>query len=229
MLIYFVHHSFKSFFIISSASLGDISKKDLSKLESIKEKDEFLGVLLGFNVKAAAEVEEYAKTKSLKLITHEVIYKIIDDYLAYVENLKKEIELREFTKLVRPCKFAILKGYIFRQNNPAIVGVEIETGQIKTGNPIMNQEGKFLTIVKSMQEGKEKVREAEQGKQLAMSMEGVTVGRQITEGDFLYTDLPEEDFRKLKELKQHLSKIEINLLKEIAEIKRKQNPVWGVG
>jgi len=33
----------------------------------------------------------------------------------------------------------------------------------------------------------------------------------------------------LKELKKHLSKMEIEVLKEVAEIKRKDNPVWGVG
>ena len=34
---------------------------------------------------------------------------------------------------------------------------------------------------------------------------------------------------KLKELKKHLTEQEISVLKEIAEIKRKDNPVWGVG
>ena len=62
-----------------------------------------------------------------------------------------------------------------------------------------------------------------------MSMDGVTLGRQVDEGDFLYTDIPENDFKKLKELQKHLSKMEINVLKEIAEIKRRSNPVWGVG
>ena len=62
-----------------------------------------------------------------------------------------------------------------------------------------------------------------------MAMDGVTVGRQIEEGDFLYTDISEEDYKKLKELKKHLTKMEIDVLKEIAEIKRKNNPVWGVG
>ena len=214
---------------IASASLGDISKKDLSKLESIKERDEFKAVLLGFNVNVPNEVEEIAKLKNLKLITNNVIYQIIDDYLKHIENLKKEIELKEFSKLVRPCKFAVLKGYTFRQNNPAIVGVEIEIGRIKTGDPIMNIEGKKITSVKSMREGKENVSLAEQGKQLAMSMDGVTVGRQVEEGDFLYADIPEEDFKKLKAFKDHLTKMEIVVLKEVAEIKRRENPVWGVG
>ncbi|MBU0456697.1 MAG: translation initiation factor IF-2 [Nanoarchaeota archaeon] len=214
---------------ISSSSLGDISKKDISKLESLKEKDEFTGVLLSFNIKIPAEIEELIKVKNLVVINHDVIYKTIEEYENYVDKLKKEIEIKELSKLVRPCKFAILKGYTFRQNNPAIVGVGIEIGRIKTGDPIMKTDGVRISHVKSMQEGKESLSLAEQGKQVAMAMDGVTVGRQIDEGDFLYADIPEEDFKKLKELKKHLSKSEIEIMKEVAEIKRKNNPVWGVG
>jgi len=214
---------------ISSASLGDLTKKDLSKLESLKEKDEFSAIILGFNIKVSEDLIELTKSKKLKIITNDIIYKIIQDYEEYLEKLKKDIEMRKLSKLVRPCKFAVLKGYTFRQSNPAIMGVEIEIGQIKTGDPIMNKEGKQITSAKSMQEGKDNISLAEQGKQLAMSMDGVTIGRQVDEGDFLYTDIPEEDFRKLKEMKKHLSKMEIEVLKEVAEIKRKNNPVWGVG
>ncbi len=214
---------------IASASLGDISKKDISQIESMLEKDPFYGVLLGFNVAIPQDIAEYVKTKKLKVIVHSVIYQTIEEYEKYVESLKREIELKELSQVVRPCKFAILKGYVFRQNNPAIVGVEIEIGKIKSGDPVMNMEGKRITFVKSMEEGQESVTVAEQGKQVAMAMDHVTVGRQINEGDFLYTDIPEEDFRKLKELKKYLSKREIEVLKEIAELKRKENPVWGAG
>ncbi len=214
---------------VSSASLGNISKKDLASLESLKDKDPFFGVLLGFNITLGSDLEETLKNKKLKVITHDVIYQIIDDYEEYRETLKKDIEMKEFSALVRPCKFAVLKGYTFRQSNPAIVGVEIEIGRIKTGDGILKDGRGRVGVVKSLKEGKENVSVAEQGRQLAMAMEGVTLGRQVEEGDFLYTDIPEEDFVKLKALKQHLSKVEISVLKEIAEIKRKDNPVWGVG
>lgn len=214
---------------ISSASLGEVSKKDLSQLESQKEKDEFTGVLLGFNSKIPTEIEKLAQVKGLKIINNDVIYKTIEDYEEHVEKLKKEIELRELSKLVRPCKFAVLKGYTFRQSNPAIVGVEIEIGKIRTGDPIMNLSGDHITSVKSMKEGQESVSIAEQGKQIAMAMDNVTVGRQVKEGDFLYADIPEEDFVKLKTFKKHFSKVELQVMKELAEIKRKNNPVWGIG
>ena len=214
---------------ISSASLGDLTKKDLSKLESLHEKDPFTGVLLGFNVKIPTEIDDLKKSKGLKVISHDVIYQTIEDYEKYVGSLKEEIEKKKFNSLVRPCKFAILKGYTFRQSNPAIVGVEIEIGKIKTGDPVMTIHGKRISFVKSMKEGKENITIAEQGKQVAMALDGVTVGRQIEEGDFLYTDIPEDDFKQLKQLKKHLSAVEINVIKEIAEIKRKEDPVWGVG
>lgn len=214
---------------ISSSSLGDVTKKDLSRIESMKEKDLFYGLLLGFNVKVQPGIEDYIKEKGIKIITNDVIYQIIDNYESYVATLKKEIEAKEIASLVRPCKLVILKGYVFRQNNPAVVGVEIEVGKIKTGDPIMNAAGKRITAVKSMKEGEDFVTIANQGKQVAMAMEGVTVGRQINEGDFLYTDIPASDFITLKELKKYLSTREMAALKEIAEIKRKENPVWGVG
>ncbi len=214
---------------IVSADLGDISKKDISKLESLHEKDESTGILLCFNISMPSEIQDLVLAKKLKVINHPVIYKIIEEYEEYVESLKKKVEMQELAKLVRPCKFAILKGYTFRQNNPAIVGVEIEIGKIKTGDPIMNLSGDTITSVKSMKEGSDNITVAQQGTQLAMAMDGVTVGRQINEGDFLYTAIPEEDFKKLKILKKHFSTVEINVLKEVAEIKRKQNPVWGIG
>jgi len=214
---------------ISSASLGAITKRDLSQVESVKEKDEFYGVLLGFNVAVPTDIGEYCKAKSLKVIVHDVIYRTIEEYESYISGLKKEIELRELASLVRPCKFLVMKGYTFRQNNPAISGVEIEVGKIKSGDPIMNRDGKRLTTVKSMKEGQDNIGVAEQGKQLAMAMDDITIGRQVQEGDFLYTDIPESHFKKLKELKKYLSKNEVEVLKEIAEIKRRENPVWGVG
>ena len=85
-----------------------------------------------------------------------------------------------------------------------------------------------ITEVKQIQADKESVEEAEQGKQVALSLPDVTVGRQINENQTLYSAIPEEHFRKLKELKKLLSPEEKETIKEIAEIKRRDNVVWGV-
>lgn len=209
------------------ASIGNITKKDISKAES--GEDTFAKIILGFNVNLTMDGEEFLKGKKVEVIRDEVIYRIIDKYEKYVEKLRKRIELEKLGKLVRPCKFLVMKGYVFRQSNPAIVGAEIEIGELKTGDPVMDKTGKGISKVKSLESEGESLTVGEQGKQLAISMEGVTVGRQVREGEYYYTDVPEEDFKKLKELKQYLSVKEVMVLKEMAEIKRKKNPVWGVG
>ena len=82
--------------------------------------------------------------------------------------------------------------------------------------------------MKGIQVEQENVDKLEKGKQGAVSMPGITVGRQLNEGDILYSAIPEEHFRKYKEHKEHLSEEEKNLLKEIAEIMRNKNPMWGI-
>ena len=59
-------------------------------------------------------------------------------------------------------------------------------------------------------------------------MPSVTVGRQIIEGDVFYSDINESNFKKLKDMKKFLNIDEVELLKEIVNIKRKENTLWGI-
>ena len=54
------------------------------------------------------------------------------------------------------------------------------------------------------------------------------IGRQLNEGDVLYSFITDKEYRKLKELKQHLTDDEKEALREIAAMMRKSNPLWGV-
>ena len=86
------------------------------------------------------------------------------------------------------------------------------------------------TVTKEMKyvAEQENVEVAKKGKRVAISLPGVTVGRQLHEGDILYGVIPEEQFRKYKEYRDRLSDEEKEILKEIAEMMRKNNPVWGI-
>ena len=209
---------------VKKASIGDISKKDISDASTSYEKDPLHSAILGFNVQLMPDVS----VKNVKVITNNVIYKLIEDFEKYQENEKKRIEGKEIEFLVRPCKIQIMKGYVFRQNNPAVVGVDVLAGNLKIATPLMKKDGKAITEVKSMQHDQENVETAERGKQVAVSLPKVTVGRQINENGILYSAIPEEDFRKLKGLKKHLSEEEKQILKEIAEIMREKYPMWGI-
>src|SRR3989338_2117272 len=208
---------------IKKASIGNISKKDVSDAEANYEKEPLQSAILGFNVELTAE-----SSQNVKVLTNNVIYKLIDDFGKWQDDTMKQLESKEIGYLCRPCRIQIMKGYVFRQNNPAIAGVEILSGTLKVGTPLMKSDGNAITEAKSIQQEQENIEKAEKGKQVAVSMPNVTIGRQLHEGDILYSAIPEEHFKKFKQFRKSLSEEEISILKEIAEIMRKNNPMWGV-
>lgn len=207
---------------IRKTSLGDINKNDIADAESNFEQDPLKSVILAFNVGGEPSTEK------VKVITSPIIYQVIEQYELWVEQMLKKEEEEELSKIVVPCKVEILEGYTFRQSNPAVVGVHVLIGKLRTKMPMMREDGKEVTYVKGIQHEQKNITEAEKGKQVAVSFDGVTVGRQIEEKMILYSSLPEADFITLKKLKHLLKKEDIEVLKTIAEIKRDHNPVWGI-
>jgi len=214
---------------IGAASIGNVSKRDLALLESMKEVNEEFAVLLGFNIETPTDIQSLAKNKKLAVYTDPVIYSIIDKYETYVKEYKKMLEQQQLSDVQRPFKIHFMPSFTFRQSNPAIGGFDILKGTVKVGARVINNEGERLGTIKSIKEGKDNVSKAEQGAQVPIAVDGPTIGRQLNEDDILYSDINETDFVKLKEFKHLLSGEEKEVLREIAVIKRNVNPVWGIG
>ncbi len=209
---------------VRTAAIGDVTRKDIADAQSSKEKNPLLSAVLGFSVKDTLTKDD---KKDVEVITADVIYAIIDRFELWQESVKKRMESKELDTINRPCKIELMNGYVFRQSNPAIVGVSVVSGTLKTGMPMM-KDGKAITTVKGIQHEKENKTEAKKGMQVAASLDKVMVGRQIAEGDFLYSALTENEFRILKKLKQYLDQDEIEVVREIANIMRKNDTMWGV-
>jgi translation initiation factor 5B len=189
--------------------------------------------ILGFNVAVSSDLSGKIPS-SIKVITGNIIYSIMDEFISWQHSEQQRLDEKALEKIARPCKIQLLKGYVFRQSNPAIVGVEILGGSLSVGmqlmknNPPASDVGKVLTSVKEIQLEKENVSTAKKGGQVAVSLDNVIIGRQLNEGDVLITVIHEDDFRKLKEFKKSLSSEEIDLLRELSEVMRRDNPLWGV-
>lgn len=204
---------------VRKAGLGPINKKDIVSAES---NEHYLQkVILGFNI-------PQEKSETVKIITSDVIYRLIDGYAEWSESTKKQEEAKKLESIVRPCKIEILQSCIFRISNPCILGVEVNAGVIRTNTPLMKKDGTRLNTIKAIQRENENVGIADKGLQVAISIPGISAERHVKEFDVLLSDIPENDFKKLKDLREHLTQEEIDVMKEVVEIKRKQNPVWGV-
>lgn len=214
---------------IRKAAIGDITKKDISDAQANYDQDPLKAIVLGFNVVMTKDAEENVKDTNVTVLTNKVIYRLVEDYESWEAGQKKKLEAAGLDVLTRPCKMKIMQNLIFRQSNPAIVGMDIEIGKVKVGTRLIKDGNpKPVTKIKSMKEEKDNVNEAEAPKQLAVAMEGITMGRQLNEGDTLYAYIPEPEFREIKKFTKFLKKEEIKVLKEFVEIMRKENPVWGV-
>ena len=69
------------------------------------------------------------------------------------------------------------------------------------------------------------MKEAKQGDEVAVAITGVTVGRQIEEGDSLLVDIPESHAKKLR--KMEMTAAEQDVFEELLAIHRKDEHFWG--
>lgn len=213
---------------IKRATIGDISKKDIMDAYANAERHPYFTAVLGFNVSLDKDAEVMLADINVKVFQHKVIYSLLEDFEKWFISRQRETETAGLAALSRPCKLQIMPNYIFRKSNPAVVGVDIQAGTLKTGMRLMTKNGVQITYVKSMELEKKNVNEASAGTQLAISLPNIIIGRQLHEGDILYTFFSESEFIALKRFKKFLSAAEISLLKELAVIMRKNNPIWGL-
>jgi len=214
---------------IRRADIGEVSRRDVVEAATVARDDPLLGVVLAFNVGVSPDAREEARNRGVQLIKQNVIYKLIEAYEEWVEQKREEVKRKKLEGFFRPAKFVIKQGFVFRRSNPAIVGVDILGGVLKPKSPIMRKDGRQVGKIKEIQRERESVAEAKMGDELAVSIEGGVVGRNINEGDILYVDIPRDHVIVLKrDLKDVLSADELDVLGEIIAVKQRKDPTYGI-
>ncbi len=214
---------------IHRADIGDVSRRDVVEAASVVKSDPLLGVVLAFNVKVLPNAQTEAKREDVSVLHDEVIYKLLESYEDWAKQKREEIRAKRLEVYVRPGKFALKPGYIFRRSHPAIVGVDVLGGVLRPKYPLMRRDGRSVGTIRELQKEKRSVQEAKLGDELAISIEGGVVGRNVQEDDVLYTDVPREHVIVLKrDLRDLLSGDELAVLDEIIAIKQREDPTYGV-
>lgn len=207
---------------IRIADVGDVSKRDIVEAQTVKETDPIKGIVLAFNVKILPDAKVEAERLGVLVLAGDIIYKLIEDYQKWAEETRKEMIRKQLEAIVRPAKIKLLPGFVFHVSKPAIVGVEVLAGVIKPEYKLIKKDGYLVGELKSIQDKGQSLKEASIGQKIAISIEGPTVGRQIKEGDVLYTDIPPRQIDLIEEkLKDVLTAEEIQTLQEIKQIKEK--------
>jgi len=202
------------------ADVGPIVKRDIVEAQASGDGDPLNAVVLGFNVKIASEIEDIAAELGVELFLSEVIYRLYDDYYAWLIVKREQAKAESLSSIIRPGKIVLIPEYVFRHKNPAVVGVKVQ-GVIRPRTGLINEDGKRVGTILQIQDRSVTIDEATDGMEVAVSIRGPTIGRQVKDDEILYTDVPDKQILAIrKKFLDELSPPEKEVLDELTIIKR---------
>ncbi|MFA5862350.1 MAG: translation initiation factor IF-2 [Candidatus Thermoplasmatota archaeon] len=214
---------------IKRAEVGNISKRDLIDAKTIKNPTH--RAILSFCVKILPDAQEALETKDfeeIKVIASDIIYHLLDEYEAWVKVKTLDVDKRFREEMTFPGKLLLMPDHVFRTHKPAIVGMRVLGGRLRVEQKFLLGDGRVVGQVKSIRRGEESVKEAVPGEEVAVAIDDVTIGRQISQGDIVYVDVPEGEARKFFRTPGILNADEVEVLKEVQKIKQKETRFWAM-
>lgn len=153
--------------------LGNISDGDIKRAEACD------GLVVGFNVKVPPNIEEVAREKNVEIKQYSIIYDLLNDIKARMQDIV--VPIIERVELGRVKVLAIFKT----EKNSQIVGGKVLDGLIEDNSIIeVLRDKELLTTGKmiKLQAGKQDVHECDKDQECGILYEGEEI---IQEGDIL--------------------------------------------
>jgi len=221
------NHFSKSDVKISIADVGPIKKEDIINASIVREFDPYSGVVLGFNVPILPEAEEQAYKDNIRIFTNNVIYRLLEDYLEYSETRRSEDTAKKLSELVLPAKLKMMPEYIFRNSNPAVFGVNVECGTLRPKVMLITDEAKKVGRLHQIQDKGKSLDQANQGSEVAISIRGIEIGKDIDKDETLFVSLPESHVRQIiSKFKNEITEDQKTALREYIIMMRKYKHPW---
>jgi translation initiation factor 5B len=205
---------------VRAADVGPIVKRDVIEAQASGDTDPLNAVVLGFNVKFAPDIEDLAAELGVETFVNEVIYRLFDNYNAWLIVKREQAKAESLGSIIRPGKIELMPDFVFRQSGPAVVGVKVH-GVIRPKTALINEEGRRVGTILQIQDRSVTIDEATEGMEVAVSIRGPTIGRQVKNTEILYTDVPDKHILTIrKKFLDELSQSEQEVLEELTTIKR---------
>ena len=215
---------------ISVADVGPIKKEDVMNANIVKDFDPYSATVLGFNIPILPDAQEQANIDNIRIFTNNVIYRLLEDYIEYAETRKAEDTAKALSELVLPAKIKMLPDFIFRNSDPAVFGVYIEVGTLYPKVPLITNTGKRVRRVHQIQDKGQTIEKANKDSEVAISIRGIEIGRDIGKDETLFVNVPESHVRQLMgKFIDELTTDQKQALKEYIKLKRThEHPWWGM-
>ncbi len=208
---------------VHEAAVGPVGRASIVRMASMR--DPTHRAVIAFGVPVLPDAVAEADPSGVRIFRADVMYRAIEEYAEWKVERQRELAARQRLELIHPAKLEILSGYVFRQSKPAIVGIRVLGGTLRPGVRLIRPDGTEIGVLKALQKDGSSVPSADETTELAASIDGAVVGRNVHEGDTLLVGIPESAARALR--KQPLTPREQEILEEVAQIHRSTHPFWG--
>jgi translation initiation factor 5B len=208
---------------VHATGVGPVGRPTILRMATVK--DPTHRAVLAFNVPILPDAQPEGEAGPVKILRGEVMYRLLEEYSTWRTERLRVLQAERRLAMVHPAKLEVLPGFIFRASKPAIVGIKVLGGTLRPGSRLMKTDGTEVGVLKALQKEGESVAEASEGTELAASIDGGVVGRNLKEGDVLLVSVPEGAARALRS--QGLTPIEATILEEVVRTHRSTHPFWG--
>jgi len=224
------NHFSKNGVKISIADVGPIKKVDIINAKIVKGLDPYSASVLGFNVPILPDAREQAIIENIRIFTNNVIYRLLEEYVEYSEIRKAKDTAKGLSELMMPAKIKMFPEFIFRNSDPAVFGVVIEAGTLFPKVPLITEKGKRVRKIHQIQDKGQTVEKAPKGSEVAISIRGIEIGRDIEKDETLFVNVPESHVRQLMgKFVNELTTDQKQALREFIKLKRGlEHPWWGM-
>ncbi|MHA1149556.1 MAG: translation initiation factor IF-2 [Promethearchaeota archaeon] len=215
---------------ISVADVGPIKKEDVINACIVRDFDPYSAVILGFNIPILPEAEEQAYKDNIRIFTNNVIYRLLEDFIEYSTTRRAEDTAKGLSELILPAKLKMFPEYVFRNSNPAVFGVKVEAGTLQPKVPLITSQGKRIKRVHQIQDRGKNLDKADKDSEVAISIRGIEVGKDIDRDETLFVYVPESHVRQLMgRFINELTSDQKEALREyIMIMRKKEHPWWGM-
>ncbi|BAM39893.1 translation initiation factor IF-2 [Theileria orientalis strain Shintoku] len=191
---------------IFGVNIGPVQKKDVKKASIMREKGHpEYSTILAFDIKVTPDAEKEAELLGVKLLTADIIYHLLDSFLAYMEAMQEAKKQEQIQNVVFPCELTIIPHCVFNKKNPFVFGVHVDAGILKPNTPLVaitksNQID--IGVVASLEHNKKPVEDGKKGQEICIKVVGdpnIAFGRHFDHTAKIYSKITRDSIDTLKE------------------------------
>lgn len=207
---------------IQSADVGNISKREVTDASITARNNPEWGAILAFNVKVNDEAEEIAHNEGVEIFSDPIIYRMIDAFIDWSNELQELASASSLADLPKPTKIEHIPEYVFKRNKPMVIGVRVLAGELKQRDVLLTENNVRVGTIQQIKLNNDPVKVAKKDDEVSIAVRGPTFGRQIKKGQQLYIDIrAKHAYKLLTEYQEEITAPERKVIAEIENLKKK--------